>query len=359
MIPNSSGRPDIEFGVSYESSVIETPRPADYAPFGSYIEALTAIAAYKLSGAQPPAGKVLRIESERPQALLGHLCLLRRPKRPRTHVTADHEEDSARELADQSHHVALLRSPRLVVKYLATKKPAAEQLDIVGVFLVDAGSERGDVEKAFALSEPPVHDDWVAAALENRTHKIYVNGAIRRIRERLGEFALPFTDNGTGVAPQPSLGAFSEMMGALLAESCFGTGARVQPDRESGPVGAGQPRVARLTVTDVGSLQIHPQFGRIVSVPFRVDAPAGKHAITVGAKAAVIVDSGAEREPPEGAELPVVKGFVFTPHGSSTREVHWGTSVKIPLSRSGSWFAIATVPSDAKVRVTLNVDSSQ
>jgi len=358
MIPGLSKPPDITFGITYEASIVEVPNPADHAPFGSYVEALAAIEAFKRTGAQPPAGKVICIESERPRAQLGHLCLLRRPKRPRTHVPADFEEDSAHELADQSHHVALLRSPHLVVKYLAGQKPPSEQLDIAGVFLVDERSELGEVEKAFGLSEPPVHDDWIPATLEERTHKIYVNGAIRRVRERLGEFTLPFTDGGGEVAPQPSLGAFSEMMGALLAESCSGTGARVQPDRESGGSGGGQPRTARLTVTGPGSLQMHPQFGRVVSVPFHVEAPSGSQAVLIGAKASVMVENGIEREPPEGAELPKVKAFVFTPAGATTQEIHPGTSVSVPPMRSGSWAALATVPVDAKVRVTLNVETS-
>lgn len=351
MIPRKQGTPEISFQITYEAQSIPVPSPADCAPFGTYVEALNAIEEFRRTRAQPAAGRVVEVRSERPVALLGHLCLLRRVKKPRIQAAADFEEDSAKELSNQAHHVALLREPRLVVKYLAGPKPPSEMLDISGVFLVDERSLDGEVEKAFSLSEPPVHDDWVSAALDNRHHKIYVNGALRRIKEQMGEFTMPNGENGGVEAPQPGLGAFSEMLGGLLAESCLGPGARVQPVG-GGAGGGGGGRGVKIAITGSPELQLHPRFGRVLAVSFRVEAaPSTK--VTLRAKAAVVLDGGLEREPPNGAESAAVKALVFHPDGGAKAQEHLGDSVDLKTPSAGRWTALAFVPPDAKVRVSV------
>jgi hypothetical protein len=275
-------------------------------------------------------------------------------------VPGDFEEDSARELADQSHHVALLRKPRLVVKYLAGPKPPSEGVDVAGVFIVDDRSADGEVENAFALSEPPVHDDWVPAALESRAHKVYVNGALKRIRERLGGFVLPFTDSTTAEAPQPGLGAFSEMMGGLLATTT-GTGARAQPPNSEGSGGGqngNQSGRARMTVTE-GRLENHLSFGLILAVPFSIEKGSKNGPLKVSAVASVLLDGGTEREPPEGAEGPVVRGFERRQTDGSVIESRTGTSFLIaPPFSDGMWHALASIPADARVRLTIGVEET-
>lgn len=84
------------------------------------------------------------------------------------------------------HHVALLRPAELVVRYEEGAINEAERLQWGGVFITDIG-ENAEVEKAFAMSEPPAHDDWQPKSAQalTRNQRSYVNVALKRIRERI------------------------------------------------------------------------------------------------------------------------------------------------------------------------------
>jgi hypothetical protein len=62
------------------------------------------------------------------------------------------------------HHVALMRASELVVNYLPFHG-IRDDRDWAGVFLCSAAD---DVSAAFAKSENPTHDDWVAKRLKGR-----------------------------------------------------------------------------------------------------------------------------------------------------------------------------------------------
>lgn len=89
-------------------------------------------------------------------------------------------------IPERLHHVALLRPAELVVRYLEGSINEAEQRQWAGVFITDIG-ENAEVEKAFAMSEPPAHDDWQPKAAQALTahQRTYVNVALTRIRERI------------------------------------------------------------------------------------------------------------------------------------------------------------------------------
>ena len=89
-------------------------------------------------------------------------------------------------IPERLHHVALLRPAELVVRYLEGSINETEQRQWAGVFITDIG-ENAEVEKAFAMSEPPAHDDWQPKAAQALTahQRTYVNVALTRIRERI------------------------------------------------------------------------------------------------------------------------------------------------------------------------------
>lgn len=89
-------------------------------------------------------------------------------------------------IPERLHHVALLRPAELVVRYMEGSINEAEKLQWAGVFITDIG-ENAEVEKAFAMSEPPAHDDWQPKAAQALTthQRTYVNVALTRIRERI------------------------------------------------------------------------------------------------------------------------------------------------------------------------------
>jgi hypothetical protein len=89
-------------------------------------------------------------------------------------------------IPERLHHVALLRPAELVVRYMEGSINEGEQLQWAGVFITDIG-EKAEVERAFAMSEPPAHDDWQPKAAQALTphQRTYVNVALARIRERI------------------------------------------------------------------------------------------------------------------------------------------------------------------------------
>jgi len=106
-----------------------------------------------------------------------------------------------------------MRPVELVVKYIAGEPLPDRRFEWAGVFIC---SEDDDIEEAFALSEPPTHDDWVYDNLPKGNTKTFVRVALAR----LNEIARP----GSGQAIQaeaqsvdgPSLAATASTMGAFL-----------------------------------------------------------------------------------------------------------------------------------------------
>ena len=78
-----------------------------------------------------------------------------------------------------------MRGANLVVEYLAGEPLPDQHLWYAGVFRADDASA---VDAAFAASEPPTHDTWEPAQLEDEQRRI-VRLALRRIREELRDYA--------------------------------------------------------------------------------------------------------------------------------------------------------------------------
>ena len=89
-------------------------------------------------------------------------------------------------IPERLHHVALLRPAELVVRYMEGSINEGDQRQWAGVFITDIG-KNAEVEKAFAMSEPPAHDDWQPKAAQSLSphQRTYVNVALNRIRERI------------------------------------------------------------------------------------------------------------------------------------------------------------------------------
>ncbi|BBY28105.1 hypothetical protein [Mycolicibacterium sediminis] len=119
------------------------------------------------------------------------------------------------------HHVALMRTPEIVVKYLPGAAPLAGKMGYSGVFKCDL-----DVDDAFKAAEPPTHDDWVHRFVQDPHHRTFVNVAYKRIlgicRNAAGfESSVPSPDPSEGVP----LGEFADALAVLMPGS-DGPGAR-------------------------------------------------------------------------------------------------------------------------------------
>ena len=144
-------------------------------------------------------------------------------------------------IPEHLHHVALLRPAELVVRYLQGTVNMAEQRQWAGVFITDIG-EKAEVEKAFAMSEPPAHDDWQPRAAQSLTphQRTYVNVALKRIRERITDLSGSDIRQGslTGGEARSSLAALAGDLGRSL----IGAGPGGADGRKPGTGGSGGRR---------------------------------------------------------------------------------------------------------------------
>ncbi|MGI8774076.1 MAG: hypothetical protein ACR2KQ_03510 [Actinomycetota bacterium] len=302
MIAKSDGRAAMQFEVSVDGESIAVPSPETIAPFRGFVEAYGDLSV----DSEPDAfGWTGDVECFKPQHHLGRLSLRKFPRQARTLPDLSSIEEDA-VVPARCHHVALLREPELVVKYVKGPQLHSEHLEYGGVYRADRKMDR-----VYAKSEPPSHDDWVNKALEDWSEKRYVGATFRRIEEQLQTFAGPGnpgggSDNGDRVP----LGRLGEHLSALLP-ALPGPGARTP-----GPNGTGtssgksgtrssSPR-ARVSIVPPGRL-MEVEGQAVLEVEFKLRHASGSAGTTVKANPAAVLDSGErEREPPEGSPTPQV-----------------------------------------------------
>ncbi|MEU8230047.1 hypothetical protein AB0C12_10630 [Actinoplanes sp. NPDC048967] len=228
------------------------------------------------------------------------------------------------------HHVCLLRSPELVVKYHAGPEPISANLAYAGVFRAF-----DDMDRTYAAAEPPTHDAWVFAQLDG-TERTFVRTTFARLKERLTEFARPAEVRVEST--RAPLGAASNFLGSLVA-AAGGTGAAsalfsADPSpHQAGPPPPGSSSSAPLPTdgesdpSNGGSRTKSVTAPRNRSVlrlrgePYFEDSESGlvlvQDLIVVGsgrlrAKGTadiMVADGTREQEPPESAGSPAITGW--------------------------------------------------
>ncbi len=154
MLPGADGRADMVFSASLEGESHPISHPTDHEVLRSFVDALHRV-------------EVTRDQAEMVEArsigLRAGILALRR-----NFVAIPQPSGVALECGfrDAVHHTCLLRTPRLVVQYIAGDVPADPSVWYAGVFKADA-----DVNRIFARSEPPTHDEWSESQLEGETRR--------------------------------------------------------------------------------------------------------------------------------------------------------------------------------------------
>ena len=261
--------------VEVDGTFLEVPDPEEFSPLDLYTKAMRA--------ARNGAGNnVYRITSQRPRKDLGYLAIeegLRTPRHPIAY--------GSDLFPPVSKHIALMRPVELVVKYLDGNALPDERLEWAGVFIV---SNEDDVERAFADSEPPAHDDWVPDSLSKSPARTFVNVALRKLKEHAFEMG--------GLPPSQATPSISNIalakVAGRLGETLEGVGSdgaqknRRQSNKRRKPIRAraSQPVFKRLEHDTEGILAI---FSTEVSQDHR------RSGALLTAKAAVAIDGTAAR----------------------------------------------------------------
>src|SRR3954468_6062588 len=108
------------------------------------------------------------------------------------------------------HHICLMRSPELVVRYLEGPTTSSVHSVYAGVFRAD-----DELDDVYAAAEPPTHDNWVSEQLTGH-EKTFVRTTFTRLREQLAVFRAP-VQSAVSTTSRTALGAVSNYLGGLVA----------------------------------------------------------------------------------------------------------------------------------------------
>lgn len=246
------------------------------------------------------------VECRRPRRRLGRFAF----ERTFGAVTESH---AARDLGIEGapHHVCLMRSPDLVVRYLEGPPGPHPSVGYAGVMRAE-----NDLDDIFAKAEPPTHDAWIETQLQG-VEATFVRVTHRRLRERATEIS-GRRRSDVAVA-DVQVGHISRRLGHLLAGAGLGADNAGTPDpgARSGAVGGAGP-VGRGSGGEPGGSRAMANRGhgrpRLDGSPRYVDTPGGtvieQHVRLPGrgrfrAEARVLTGDGlAESDPFVGAAMP-------------------------------------------------------
>jgi hypothetical protein len=342
----------MSFEIRWQGSEIPMPQPGNEPELALLTQAFLAASDRQST----TAANIRAISSQRPKALLGHVALVRRPVAAAAtlHDGEPDELDLAtpkRSLQRPLHHIAVMRAPNFVVKYLEGPPVPYEVAEYAGVFIVDR-----EVDAAFARSEPPTHDDWIPDLLLDPTERTYVRVAQRRLKEVVEAFAAPHPIEATASGPQ-SVAGFSRLLGGLVPSLLAGRRNLPNPLPSLGK----KPRdvdVSRRTadpsdVIFMGDPTNELVDGAIAMVArFEVSGTAGTF-VRIVALPKVVVADGFESDPPEGAQQPRVLKW-FQPNGNA---VSPGAQSCLVPAGSGVWTIAVSIPPDAMISLSLKAET--
>ena len=346
--------PTMSFDVRWQGAELPLPQLHSEPELALLAQAFASAAAKQALG----GAKLEAISSLRPKKLLGHIALVRQPAATgKALATAEPEEvDSnprARELRRPLHHIALMRAPNFVVKYVEGPAVPYDLAEYAGVFRVDA-----EADAAFAGAEPPTHDDWVPDLLVDPAEKTYVRVAQRRLKEIVEAFAAPPPIEPTAAGTH-SVAGFSRLLGGLIPSlspeasgptrpSSFAGGGGGGGGQSAGGRGPGAPQVAFMGEPTVELVDGAPAMVARFQVSGKAVEP-----VQITAIPKVVVADGFETDPPAGSLQPQVLRWL-QPDGRTAAS---GTaSCSIP-SDGSAWTVVVSIPPDAMISVTLKAQA--
>ncbi|MEJ2888857.1 hypothetical protein [Actinomycetospora aeridis] len=290
---------------------IPVPEPSETYPLDMFV------AAYRAQ--RDDHGTVL--ECKNPRRKLGRFAVQHEFVVPMAPDTATLAAECAGVPGDP-HHICLMRSPELVVRYLRQTETGSVNKAYAGVFrAVD------ELDEVYAAAEPPTHDNWVHEQLSGH-HQTFIRTTFRRIKEQLDGYrtsTVSTTRTESGVA----LGAASTFLGGIVAAafappdspaaiSTAGAGRGRRGSRSNGDSGSATGG-GRIKVSPVAEPAVHERDGRAVLVQqFSV---IGNGRARLESKLSVgLGERSREDEAPVGAARPHVLAW-STPEGEMTGDI--------------------------------------
>lgn len=283
MVRYSGSPPSVEFRTMLDGELREIPPPESCPPLDLFSEAIQEL----------KRGNFNEIKCQRPRATLGKLNIVKQQRGDRLQGFGPSDDGM---FPERCSHVALMRPVELVVKYLEGTEFPSDSLEWGGVFIC---SEDDAIEHAFAISEPPAHDDWIPNNMPTGHEKTFVRTALRRIKESMENTMSARLSNqqsaGTYLAP------VSERMGSILSGG-FGDGLNGRSaSRKKGRSAAKRSRSGRPSIHNLqASTPAETEDGEVLAwFSFEVHGPPEQKIVLTG-NPMVYIDGERIRTAPNG-----------------------------------------------------------
>ena len=307
--------------------------PEDFPPLDLFSKAMRAVR----SGS---GNDVRQISSQRPAKLLGTLALERGMRTPRRPLVADGSL-----FPTAAHHIALMRPIELVVKYLKGTPLPDERLEWAAAFVT---SREEEVERAFADSEPPAHNDWTPDNFPRSRSKSYVTVALRNLRGIAADMGLVATGDLGSSDGGPPLARVAGRLGAAL-EGVGGDGAGTR--RRKGSGGGTRPVRARATAPLFERLE-DTEAGPVAVFSTQVSQDARHSGLSLTARAAVAIEGSGAGHIDKDIQQPTVLSI----RTSDSELAVSGDNLELD-GREGRFEIRILVPDDCAVTVDADIRS--
>ncbi len=315
-----SSDPSIHFELLHEGQRIAVADPAQTPIFREFAESLDMVRGHGGGGEGYNTETIVRTAGDWEGRELGRLAWSELVNESPPDFGAPPAWSELEELFGGGvRHVARLRPVDLVVNYDRTAAPHDSRLGYAAVFRVDS---RREVERAFAASEPPAHDDWKPSTGSEPARA--VREAIKLYRKRLATiFESPEPPKGPDNSG--SLGALSNRLGdALGLGRGRSTRAVVARAPEPGTKGKKKVRtdaeVESLVQTGIAESDRGPAW-RVQTIAFKVHHATGTSATTLELRLGLQrEDGGVDRPSPDEPDAPRVLGTSIMGANASLEE---------------------------------------
>lgn len=308
---------------------IIVPAPEEFPPLDLYCKAMRAARAGKGNDVRP-------VFSQRPARQLGQLALEKGLRGKRRPIVPDGSL-----FPTSAHHIALMRPVELVVRYLEGSPIPDERFEWAGVFLVDREDE---VERAFALAEPPAHDDWVPGNMDKGYARTFVNVALRNLENVAREMGEAGSAKLPGTSDAPPLARVAGRLGAALI-GVGGSGASLRREKGGSGGGGGGPALRAGVSRPVFKRLVREEGRTLAMFVTELRQDAERSGRTLVARASVAMDGVAAKLDPSLERPEVVR--IRAVDGTLSDEA----SILAVAGAEGQFEILVRVPPDCAVTV--------
>lgn len=342
------GGSNVDFQFSYDAIVLPPLRPLEEPMVKHFAQAYSDLAKYLKTGRQPVSTQTsLRsIDSKNPKQHLGDLAM----RQALNHPAEDRSYQNT---------VALIRKPKMVVKYLPVTAPVGE-FSVYSVFYADE-----QVDEVLASSEPVAHDDWVIRDAQRVGNRNFVRTILNRIDE---VFKSLYSESASATASQKVAGAtkIASALGSLIT-GLRGRGTEIQAalPRTAASTRSGSSTSRRPSIRAAGQPQLFKLHGQDhVAFPFIVQGGKAGEMFSATAEAQIILGSGgvevirsSDVKSPEDPSKAIFRS-------SGPRFIGWLTNgdgdfsqtVTIATPSEDNYFAVFTQPADTAISSTATLE---